>query len=287
MRRLILLMIALLLLGCVGKPEIKKITYKWGEVNESTTEILVNVDVFNPNPFPIPLKDVVLNIYMNGIEMGKGHAIKAEIPANSESNIVIAVYLDNDKIPEWWVSHIKNGETTKVDIKGDLIFDLKLFQFKYPIEFTNTIRTNILSIESRPEKISIDGVELDVRSVESHWGKVNEKETEIITVADVFNPNPFPIPVISFDYVIRMNGIIVGRGSEDVNTVISPNSDAKLTLITKIENYKLKEWWVSHIRNGEKTIVDVEIMPKIKLFGKEIKFKLLERKFEIRTRFLG
>ncbi len=287
MRRLILLMIALLLLGCVGKPEIKKITYKWGEVNESTTEILVNVDVFNPNPFPIPLKDVVLNIYMNGIEMGKGHAIKAEIPANSESNIVIAVYLDNDKIPEWWVSHIKNGETTKVDIKGDLIFDLKLFQFKYPIEFTNTIRTNILSIESRPEKISIDGVELDVRSVESHWGKVNEKETEIITVADVFNPNPFPIPVISFDYIIRMNGIIVGRGSEDVNTVISPNSDAKLTLITKIENYKLKEWWVSHIRNGEKTIVDVEIMPKIKLFGKEIKFKLLERKFEIRTRFLG
>ncbi len=287
MRKLVLLIIALSLLGCIGKPEIKKITYKWGEVNESTTEILVNVDVFNPNPFPIPLKDVVLKIYMNGIEMGVGHAIKAEIPANSESNVVIAVYLDNDKIPEWWVSHIKNGETTNVDIKGYLVFDLKLFRFKYPIEFTNTIRTNILSIKSKPEKISIDGVELDVRSVESHWGNVNEKETEIITVADVFNPNPFPIPVISFDYVIKMNGITVGRGSEDVSTVIPPNSNAKLTLITKIENYKLKEWWVSHIKNGEKTIVDVEIMPKIKLFGREIKFKLLERKFEIRTRFLG
>ncbi len=287
MRKLVLLIIALSLLGCVGKPEIKKITYKWGVVNESTTEILVNVDVFNPNPFPIPLKDVVLRVYMNGIEMGVGHAIKAEIPANSESNVVIAVYLDNDKIPEWWVSHIKNGETTNVDIKGYLVFDLKLFQFKYPIEFTNTIRTNILSIESKPEKISIDGVELDVRSVESHWGNVNEKETEIITVADVFNPNPFPIPVIGFDYVIKMNGITVGSGSEDVSTVIPPNSDTKLTLITKIDNYKLKEWWVSHIKNGEKTIVDVEIMPKIKLFGREIKFKLLERRFEIRTRFLG
>lgn len=283
---------AFLLLGCssIGKPKIKKITYKWGNVNESTTEILVNVDVVNPNPFPIPLKDVVMDIYMNGIKMGEGHAIKAEIPANSESTLVIAIYLDNNKIPEWWVSHIKNGEKTDIDIKGYLVLDLKVFDFKIPIEFSNSIKTDILSSVSlsKPEIISVDGLaSIEVRSVKSHWGNVNDKWTEIVTIADVYNPNPFPIPVISFDYTIKMNGILVGNGSENLNTVIPPKSDSKLTLITKIENDKLKDWWVTHIKNGEKTTVVINIMPKVKIAGKEIKFTLTKQTFEIRTSFLG
>lgn len=289
---IIAIIMAFLLAGCssVGKPEIKKITYKWGNVNESTTEILVNVDVVNPNPFPIPLKDIVMNIYMNGIKMGEGHAIKAEIPANSESTLVIAILLDNNKIPEWWVSHIRNGEKTDMDIKGYLVFDLKVFDFKFPIEFSNPIKTDILSSVSlsKPETISVDGLaSIEIRSVKSHWGNVNNKWTEIITIADIYNPNSFPIPVISFDYTIKMNGILVGDGSEDLNAVIPPKSDSKLTLITKIKNDKLKDWWVTHIKNGEKTTVEIDIMPKVKVAGKKISFTLTKQTFEIRTSFLG
>ncbi len=289
---IIALIATILLVGCssVGKPEIRKITYSWGKVNESTTEILVNVDIYNPNPFPIPLKDVVMNVYMNGIKMGEGHAIRAGIPANSESNIVIAIYLDNNKIPEWWVSHIRNGEKTTIEIKGDLIFDLKVFEFKFPISFSNTIRTDILSSISlsKPETISIGGLaNIEIRSVKSHWGDVNDKWTEIVTVADVYNPNAFPIPVISFDYTIKMNGILVGMGSEDLNTVIPPKSDAKLTLITKIMNDKLKEWWITHIKNGERTKVEIDVKPTVKIAGREISFTLTKQTFEIRTSFLG
>ncbi len=294
MRKLLIIaiMMAILVTGCssVGKPEIKRISYSWGNVNESTTEILVKVDVYNPNPFPIPLKDVVMDLYMNGIKMGEGHAIKAGIPANSESTIVIAIYLDNNKIPKWWVSHIKNGEKTTIDIKGYLVFDLKVFEFKFPISFSNSIKTDILSSISlnKPETISIDGLaNIVIKSVESHWGNVNDKWTEIVTIADVYNPNAFPIPVISFDYTIKMNGILVGKGSEDLNTIIPPKSDAKLTLITKIMNDKLKDWWVTHIKNGEKTTVEIDIKPKVKIAGREISFTLTKQTFEIRTSFLG
>ncbi len=294
MRKLLIIamIMAVLLVGCssVGKPEIKKITYEWGKVNESTTQIIVKVDVYNPNPFPIPLKDVVLTLYMNGIEMGKGHAIKAEIPAHSESTLVIAIDLDNYKIPEWWVSHIRNGEKTVMTVKGYLLFDLKLFEFKYPISFTNEIETNILSAIStkKPERISIDGLtSVVLKSIESHWGNVNDRWTEVVSIADVYNPNPYPIPVISFDYTITMNGILVGKGSEDLNTVIPPKSDAKLTLITKIDNDKLSEWWVSHIRNGERSVVVIEIKPKVKIAGRVLEFTLAKQEFEIRTSFLG
>ncbi len=293
MRKSILIALALIVLiaGClsVGKPVIKKITYRWGKVNESTTEILVNVDVYNPNPFPIPLKDIVLNLYMNRIKMGEGHAIKAEIPAHSESNIVIALFLDNDKIPEWWVSHIRNGEKTVMDIKGYLVFDLKVFEFKYPISFTNTIQTNILSSisTSKPETVSIDGLSVVLKSIESHWGNVNESTTEIVSVADVYNPNPIPIPVIGFNYIIKMNGITVGEGREILNTIIPPKGEKRLTFVTKIENDKLKEWWISHINNGEKTIVEVDIRPEVKIEGKVLGFTIAKQTFEIRTSFLG
>ena len=288
---IITIAMAMLFIGCfsVGKPEIKNITYSWGKINESTTEILVNVDVYNPNPFPIPLKDVIVNMYMNGIDMGKGHVIKADIPANSESTVVMVIYLDNKKIPEWWVSHIKNGEKTTMDIKGYLVFDLKVFDFKVPLEFSNLIRTDILSsLSPKPETVSIDGLaKMTIRSIESHWGNVNDRWTEIITIADIYNPNPYPIPVISFDYTIKMNGITVGNGSEDLNAVIPPKSEAKLTLITKIMNDKLKDWWITHIKNGERSTVVLEIKPKIKFAGKEISFTLAKRTFEIRTSFLG
>jgi len=289
MKKIVFIVLAISLLGClsVGKPVIKKVTYRWGKVNESTTEILVNVDVYNPNPFPIPLKDVVLNLYMNGIKMGTGHAIKSGIPAHSESNLVIALFLDNDKIPKWWVSHIKNGEKTVMDIKGYLVFDLKLFDFKYPISFTNTIQTNILSsLKIKPETVSVDGISVVLKSIESHWGNVNESTTEIVSVADVYNPNPIPIPVLGFDYIIKMNGITVGKGKEILNTIIPPKSEKKLEFVTKIENDKLKEWWVSHIKNGEKTIVEIDIRPEVKIDGRVIGFTIAKQTFEIRTHFL-
>ncbi len=288
---IIAIIMTISLIGCssIGKPDIKNVTYSWGEVNESTTEILVNIDVYNPNPFPIPLKDVIVNVYMNGIDMGRGHAIKAEIPANSESTIVVAICLDNNRIPEWWVSHVRNGEETMMDIKGDLVFDLKVFDFKLPLEFSNPIRTDILSsMLSKPETVSIDGLtEITIKSIESHWGNVNDRWTEIITIANIYNPNPYPILIISFDYTIKMNGILVGKGSEDLNAVIPPKSDTKLTLITKIVNDKLKEWWVTHIKNGEKSTVEIEIRPKVKVAGRVISFSLTKRTFEIRTKFLG
>jgi len=287
MRKVFVVALALILLGCIsiGKPEIKRITYGWGKVNSTTTEILVNVEVYNPNPFPIPLKDVVLRLYMNGIEMGEGHAIKASIPAHSTSPVVIAIYLDNDKIPEWWVSHIKNGEKTVIRIDGYLVF--KIFDFKYPISFTKTVQTDILSFATnKPVTVSVDGLSVVVESLRSHWGKVTNRTTEIVSVAEVHNPNPIPIPVLGFDYTIKMNGIVVGSGSETMNVIIPPKGNAKLEFVTKIDNEKLKDWWVSHIKNGERTKVEVVISPKVKIAGRVLEFPIAKQTFYIKTSFL-
>ncbi len=290
-RILAIIIITILFLGCsqslkVGKPEIRSVSNEWGTVTTSTTEIITKIDVYNPNPFPIPLKDILTEIYMNDVKMGEGSALKAEIKPSSESTIIISTKLDNSKIPEWWVSHIKNGERSMLIVKGYLVFDLKIMEFKYPFEMSNEMKTNILAELSTniPQKGPIS---LTIESTRTYWGNVNEEYTEIITVAKVRNDNTIPIPVTGFQYLVEMNGIKVGEGRSEVNAVIPPKSDATLTFITKLDNKKLDEWWVSHIKNGERTTVRILLQPIVKIAGKELKFTVAEKKFEFTTDLLG
>ncbi len=285
---LVLLFVGILLLGCIGKPQIKGISSKWGKVTESTTQILTDVKIYNPNPFPIPIKNIVTNIYMNGIKMGSGSALKAGIAPQSTSTVVLSTIIDNNKIPEWWVSHIRNGERTTITIKGYFVLDLKLFSINLPFDYSNEIKTNILSSLStnKPETISVGPISLTIESINSYWGKVTENYTEIVSKVKIRNNALIPIPVTKFDYTIKMNGITIGEGTNYVSTILQPRSTSTLILITKINNDKIPEWWVSHIRNGEKTVGEILIQPYIKVGGQEFKFTLIKKEFEFKTNLL-
>ena len=273
----------------IGKPEIREIKHEWGKVTSSTTEIITKVKVYNPNPVPLPLKDIMTEVYMNDIKMGKGSALKAEIKANSESTIIISTKLENGRIPEWWVTHIKNNEKSKMTVKGYLVFDLKVTEFKYPIELSNPIETNILDglSSDEPEEVGVGPIKLTIESKKTYWGDVNDEYTEMITLAKIRNDNLIPIPITKFYYSVEMNGIKLAEGVNNVGTVIKPKSDVTLTLVTKLDNKMLDEWWVSHIKNGERTKVKITIQPFVEIAGKEFKFTLAEKESEFTTNLLG
>ena len=84
-----------------------------------------------------------------------------------------------------------------------------------------------------------------------------------------------------------MNGIELAEGSSDVATVIPPWSETTLTLVTEIDNGKLDEWWVSHIRNGERTRVKIVLRPFVEVAGEEFGFTLAEKESEFTTNILG
>ncbi len=292
----ITLLIPLLLVGCaqegklsIGMPEIRGISHEWGEVTTSTTEIVTKIVIYNPNPIPLPLKDFLTEIYMNSIKMGEGSALKAEIKPNSESTIIISTKLENDKIPEWWVSHIKNGEKSIMNVKGYLVFDLKLTEFKFPIELSNPIETNMLdglSLDT-PQKINVGPATLTIKSTKSYWGEANKDYTEIITMVTIYNDNLVPVGITKIHQMVEMNGIKLAEGSSDVSTVIPPKSESTLSFVTKLDNKMLDEWWVRHIENGEKTKVKIVLQPVIEFAGRELTFTLAEKESEFVTNLLG
>lgn len=292
---LIAFLIPVLFMGCciqegkLGEPEIRGISHEWGEITTSTTEIITRIDVYNPNPVSLPLKDILTEIYMNNIKMGEGSALKAEIKANSESSIVISTELENGRIPEWWVSHIKNNEKSRMNVKGYLVFDLKITEFKYPIELSNPVKTDILAglSSDTPQKINAGPITLTINSIESHWGEVSKDYTEIITLATIHNDNLIPVTITKLNYLVEMNGIKIGEGSSDVATIIQPKSGATLTFATKLDNKMLDEWWVSHIKNGERTKVKIVLQPVIEVTGERFRFTLAEKESEFTTNLLG
>ena len=281
------LIAATLILGCtgLGKPEVVGMENEWGEVTQSYTEILTKIVVNNPNPVPIPISAVETELYLNGIKMGDGKNVNSATIEPGEDIIILSTKIDNSRIPEWWVSHIKNGETSRVTLKGYIVFDLKVTQFRFPIEEESDIKTNILDSLSFTRDFRIGPTKLTV-SIKSSWGDVSPSTTEIIHRATFTNPNPFPIPLLGTDYTITLNNIEVGRGKiEDVT--LEPNSKTTVTFTTYIENEKLREWWVSHINNGEKTTIRMNISPEFEILGQRFKVPVISVESEFRTSIIG
>jgi len=144
-------------------------------------------------------------------------------------------------------------------MKGYLIFDLKVTEFRYPIELSNAMETDILSGLSSnvPKEIVVGPVSLTIRSTKSYWGDVSEDYTEIITMATIYNENLIPVPITKIHYLVEMNNIRLSEGSSNVATVIQPKSEA--TFVTRLDNRMLDECWVSHIKNGERTKVKIAL----------------------------
>jgi|Deesub1362A_J573_1020465.scaffolds.fasta_scaffold00187_15 LEA14-like dessication related protein len=283
----VILLTTSLFIGCtgLGKPEVVRIENEWGEVNEDYTEVLTKIVVDNPNPVPIPISAVETELYLNGIKMGSGKNINSASIEPGESVIVLSTKIENDKIPEWWVSHIKNGERSKVTLKGYLVFDLKITQFRFPIEEESNIQTDILSSLSFTRDFGVGPAKITV-SMKSSWGEVSSTTTQILHTATFTNPNSFPIPLLATDYTITLNNIEIGRG-EIGDVTIKPNAKTTVTFTTYIENEKLKEWWVSHIRNSEKSIIRMNLAPEFEILGQKFKIPVVNVESEFSTSILS
>ncbi len=293
-KSIIVILLAFTLLGCaeqagLGKPQIKGSVNQWGEVTDSTTEVVTKVNVYNPNPVSLPLKNVLTTIYMNDIKMGEGSAVKSEIGANSNSTIVISTDIQNDRISKWWISHIKNDEESSMVMEGDLVFDLKVTEFSYPIEETSQVKTDILGgMSVSSQKIDLAGPgSITIESAESQWGEVNHNYTQIMTTVRVQNDYPVEISIEEIKYLVEINGIRLAEDTSDVTKVIQPNSESELSLSTRMTNDKLEEWWVTHVENDESSKINTTVQAVVEAGGQEFEFDLVDQQSQFNTELLG
>jgi LEA14-like dessication related protein len=254
------------LLGVLGVPSLEGVDNRFGPVNESTTTVVTNVTVANPNPISITVGGLGINytVEMNDVRMAVGDKRGLSIERGS-SRLRFETLLDNDRIPRWWYTHVRNGERTKLVVNASVSHGLLGGQeFSFPQE--ETVETDILGAFNSTETREMDADQppisdpvLYLNETAARYGSnVTRERTPLETAFTVHNPKPWPYTVTEIGYTIEMNNVTVGEGSTRQPYAVPPGGQTTLRAETVIRNDRLDEWWVSHLRNDQVTTLGID-----------------------------
>lgn len=154
-----LILLAQLFLACrpsvektpqASTPQVTRLAHTWGTADPAITRITSKATIKNPYPFSVYLKRIEYEVRLGEIVFGQGITEKnLELPATSETEVSFEAVLDNTKLAQWWIAHIKTKEHTPFVYKGNMVFDLRAMEYKHPFELKREIRTNLLGTAQR------------------------------------------------------------------------------------------------------------------------------------------
>ncbi|WP_439026164.1 LEA type 2 family protein [Haloarchaeobius sp. DT45] len=261
----------------VGAPSVDGVENRFGDVNESTTVVVSEIGVHNPNPIGSGFLDVTADyeIGMNGITMATGRKENIQTPPGN-STLELRTDLQNEKIPAWWASHIQNDEQTQVAIDARLNAGLVGRSFSVPTQ-KRSIQTDMLSSFNSTETREVNADQplvsdpvLYVNETAGQWGNATNETTPIVLDFYIYNPKPYPIPISQIDYAIFMNELTVGNGTNTQEYVLQPGEVTQVRTVTRIENDRLDEWWVTHVQNDQVTQLRIEFDATLEVSGTKV-----------------
>jgi len=106
-----------------------------------------------------------------------------------------------------------------------------------------------------------------VEAVENRFGPVDERTTVVFTDLVLDNPNPVGVQLggTTVNYTVNMNDVAIARGSKAGRD--GAPGHTTLEFETDMQNGKIPPWWVTHVRNGERTNVTVDANVRTSLLG--------------------
>ncbi|WP_458208347.1 LEA type 2 family protein [Haladaptatus sp. NG-SE-30] len=252
----------------VSQPTVENVQTDWGTVNADETEIQTEIALNNPNSVGVPgVMDVQYEVGMNDVTVAEGTSRNVGLPTG-KSTIAIATRMDNRKIPAWWASHINNGEQTTVSITPTV--SVPLFSKEMPAQ-KRSFSTDILSAFENSETQTMTAGNqtiLRVTKTEASWGTATKEKTPLNVAATVENPTTGEIVFSQLGYTVTMNDVTVAEGTTDGEVHVKPGETTSFGIDSTFNNGKLPAWWVSHVKNGEKTTMDVEFYARMQTDGK-------------------
>jgi LEA14-like dessication related protein len=262
-------------LGVLGAPSVAGVQNSFGTVTDETTEIQTDLVVENPNPIGVSLGSVSVSydVTMNDVAMANGSKDGVSV-GTGNSTVEFVSEMRNDRIPAWWVSHIRNDEETTLRVDASVRSGTLDRTFEAP-PVERSISTDLISqfnsSETRPVNASqplVSDPVAYVNETSAQWGAVTDARTPIDMRFEIYNPKTTPLTITEIGYTITMNNITVGNGTSQSEHVIEGHSSETIETETAIRNEKLDEWWVSHLQNEQVTDLRIDFYAKME-FGDE------------------
>ncbi len=267
-------------LGVVGAPAVTGVENRFGPVSENETTIYTDLVVENPNPVGVELGGTAIDytVSMNDVTLAQGEKRGVDVRPGA-NRVPFTTRMDNERIPEWWVTHIRDDETTEVRVDATVHSSMLDRSFALPQE--RTIETDLIgafrSTEDRPvnaDKPFVSDPVLVVRETDARWGTVTNETTPIEMTFVVYNPKAVSYAITEIGYTVTMNNVTVGNGTTEDPAVLAAKSETTVRASTVVRNDRLDEWWVSHLQRNETTDLRIEFHATARLGGRTVRLPL-------------
>lgn len=116
--------------------EVERAWATWGTVNRTSTQLLFHVRLHNPSkrvPMPAAPDGLATSIEMNGVSLvdvrGEAFGLRsvdrdALIRPGEMREVVYVATMDNDRVDDWFRSHVERGERSTIEIRTSLLFEV-------------------------------------------------------------------------------------------------------------------------------------------------------------------
>lgn len=240
----------------------------WGNVSDNRIEIVTTYWIRNPNPVAIDTQrtELVYRLSLNDIPIATGGKSGFAIPKGKSTGTVRS-FLLKERLPRWWVTHVRNSETSQLRVQTGVNVPIGPFTQSINTDYQSTVNTNISgavasslsNYEGQYPSDTPPVVVIEDTSVQ--WGTITQERTPLLITFTVRNPNPAPLPTPAFAGNLSMNGIEMARWQANEVEVrnapedgtIPPQSTEKITFVARINNKKIDEWFTSHVQQSEYT----------------------------------
>ena len=238
---------------------------RWGTADAERTPLVVETELENVHERPVTIDGTDYEIRMNDVVVGTGETDEGITLQPGESGTFeVEAVIDTPRMQQWWVSHLRNDETTNLTIEMYAVAEVDGERERLPLaiyeqravfetDFLGSGATSVEPVEggngSTPEFASPS-----VEGTESEWGEVRDDETNVRTLVGVRNPADeayADLLSIVVDRRTTIAGVTVTEGTERVREL--PQGSGELEVVTAKPHAVVPEWWAAHLANGERS----------------------------------
>jgi LEA14-like dessication related protein len=126
----------------------------WGNATERETPIDMQFRVYNPQVEPYVITELGYTITMNGVQVGEGQSRENYvIPGGGTETLETRTLIRNQRLDEWWVTHLRNDQVT--DLRIDFYARVELptgNSIRVPLDeltYEETIETDIFGTKNQ------------------------------------------------------------------------------------------------------------------------------------------
>jgi LEA14-like dessication related protein len=128
---------------------------EWGEVTASETPIPMEFVVYNPQLEPYTVTEVGYAVTMNGVAVGEGVTERPYvIEGGATKTIETTPVIRNERLDDWWVTHLENDQVTQLRIDFYARVELPTgTEIRVPLNelaYERTIETDIFGNKEGP-----------------------------------------------------------------------------------------------------------------------------------------